>query len=73
MNNVSTKPWKQEREGRYKHSMFQFKRTTEGTKGNSVLNSTMPATLPKKWAGITTNIFEGAIRPVKGGMLLFQR
>ncbi len=37
--------------------------TSEGTKGNRVLNTTMAKILPKKWAGTMTASEDGAIRP----------
>jgi hypothetical protein len=40
-----------------------FIRTTAGRKGKSVLKATIPTTLPRKWAGITTIMFVGDIRP----------
>lgn len=37
--------------------------TIVGKNGNNVLKMTMPSTLPRKCAGITTIILEGDIRP----------
>jgi hypothetical protein len=59
---------------RFEHLKEQYQRlkqertderslTSEGTKGNRVLNTTTAKILPKKCAGTTTASEDGAIRP----------